>query len=214
MSGSTCTAAILFRGVVLFVNLGDSRAVLCRDGSPVFTTTDHKPSRLEEYNRIHAAGGFVLSARVDGALAVSRAFGAAPYPARPCARGGGQPATGDARYKQAHHLPPDKQRVVAVPDIAALELQPADDFLLLACDGLWDVMTARQAVLRVTELLDEPGCGRSAADAERVADALTADAIRLGSKDNVSVLLWLFRIEASGGDVVPSDRVFRLSGTP
>jgi hypothetical protein len=78
-SGTTCTLVFATPTHYIFTNLGDSRAVLARGTKVVFATKDHKPSNPVERNRIKAAGGFVLNDRVDGGLAVSRAFGDFDY---------------------------------------------------------------------------------------------------------------------------------------
>ena len=56
-------------------NVGDSRAILSRNGQVVELSVDHKASRADEQNRIEKAGGYVVNGRAQGVLAVSRAFG-------------------------------------------------------------------------------------------------------------------------------------------
>lgn len=60
-------------------NIGDSRAVLCRAGSAVALSNDHKPDLPSEHNRIQKAGGFVEKNRINGSLNLSRAFGDFDY---------------------------------------------------------------------------------------------------------------------------------------
>lgn len=77
---------------------------------------DHKPNTREERTRIEDAGGVVVWAgtwRVGGVLAVSRAFGDRPL----------------------------KRYVIPTPDIREEVLSPADNCLILASDGLWDVIS-------------------------------------------------------------------------
>ena len=82
---------------------------------------DHKPFNAEERRRIEAAGGCVSMKRVDGELAVSRALG-------------------DFSFKDAD-MAPELCKVTAHPDVT-VELRHSDDeFIVLACDGIWDVMT-------------------------------------------------------------------------
>ena len=78
-SGSTCTALLMSPTYMFFANLGDSRSVLCRDGILAFATKDHKPTDPIEVKRITAIGGKIISGRVDGGLALSRAFGDFEY---------------------------------------------------------------------------------------------------------------------------------------
>lgn len=122
LGGSTAVTAILVNGETLYVaNVGDSRAVLCRDGDAIQLSVDHEPKT--EKNIIEHKGGFVTTLpgdvpRVDGQLAVSRAFG-------------------DKNLKV--HLSVD-------PDIHDMKVDKTDEFLILASDGLWKVMENQEAV--------------------------------------------------------------------
>ena len=71
------------------------------------------------------AGGFVEDMRVNGSLAVSRALG-------------------DFEYKKNPALPAWEQCVSPLPDVVHHVLSDADEFLVLACDGIWNVMTGQQ----------------------------------------------------------------------
>lgn len=127
---------------IVACNAGDSRCVLSREGVAEALTEDHKPKNPEEYSRIIAAGGAVYQNRVQGDLALSRAIG-------------------DVAYKNNPRLGPEEQMVISTPDIrrAVLKVNSStsgkDSFLILACDGIWDVMTNQVAVDFVQEKLDE-----------------------------------------------------------
>ena len=60
---------------LICANLGDARAVLCRDGRYVELSQDYKASRKDEQERIKSQGGYIVFGRVLGRLAVTRAFG-------------------------------------------------------------------------------------------------------------------------------------------
>ncbi|GAB4853319.1 hypothetical protein Ancab_017498 [Ancistrocladus abbreviatus] len=111
--GSTAVTAVLIDGQKLYVaNVGDSRAILSRRGQAVQMTTDHEPNT--ERGSIENRGGFVSNmpgdvARVNGQLAVSRAFG-------------------DKNLKS--HLRSD-------PDIKQADIVHDTDLMILASDGLW-----------------------------------------------------------------------------
>ena len=168
-SGSTCTAVLVTPEHFIFCNLGDSRSLLCRQGRPVFATKDHKPTDPVERARVRGAGGFVVQGRVDGGLAVSRAFG-------------------DFEYKMRSDLPAVRQRVSAEPDTHVLARDPGQDtFLLLACDGIWDVMSNQVATKFVMSKLK-----KGAGDLEGVCQNLIKRCLQLGSRDNMSVVLVLF----------------------
>ena len=96
------------------------------DGKMKEMSFDHKPYNQLERTRIEKAGGSVEFKRVDGDLAVSRAFG-------------------DFQYKTSPELPPEEQKVSPEPEIIIHDRSDADEFLLLACDGLWDVMSNSEA---------------------------------------------------------------------
>jgi serine/threonine protein phosphatase PrpC len=106
--------------------LGNKKAV-------IGLSVDHKPYDEIEKKRIEAAGGTVHMKRVDGDLAVSRTFG-------------------DFAYKQRTDLPPAEQKVSCVPELKFHTRGPDDEFVILACDGLWDVMTNEDAAEHVRRL--------------------------------------------------------------
>ncbi|XP_052189639.1 probable protein phosphatase 2C 9 isoform X2 [Diospyros lotus] len=120
--GSTAVTAILIDGQRLVIaNLGDSRAVLSRQGQAIQMTIDHEPNT--ERGIIENKGGFVSNMpgdvpRVNGQLAVSRAFG-------------------DKSLKL--HLRSD-------PDIQEAAIDSSTDILILASDGLWKVLSNQEAV--------------------------------------------------------------------
>lgn len=126
-AGCTSVVAVV-RGRTLYVaNAGDSRCVLCRSGQAVDMSVDHKPTQEEERNRILKAGGFISDGRVNGCLALSRAIG-------------------DLEFKRSYELAPEEQVVTAYPEVRKLELSREDDFLILACDGIWDVLSSQACV--------------------------------------------------------------------
>jgi len=136
-SGCTAVAALITPdGKILVANAGDSRSVLCVNGVAEPMSHDHKPVNRGENNRIVAAGGFVEFGRVNGNLALSRAIG-------------------DFEFKQNKDLSPEAQVVTANPDILTHQITAEDEFLILACDGIWDVYSNQQVVDRVRRLLGE-----------------------------------------------------------
>eukprot|EP01104_Vermistella_antarctica_P011721 TRINITY_DN330_c0_g1_i1.p2 TRINITY_DN330_c0_g1~~TRINITY_DN330_c0_g1_i1.p2 ORF type:complete len:420 (+),score=140.92 TRINITY_DN330_c0_g1_i1:66-1325(+) len=132
--GCTSVVAMIRGNKVYVANAGDSRAVISKAGVATPLSIDHKPHDEEEFRRITAAGGYVRGDRVNGNLNLSRAIG-------------------DLQYKTNPSLAPKDQIITAYPDIQELELTPEHDFLILACDGIWDVMTNQEAVDFVRERL-------------------------------------------------------------
>ena len=131
-SGSTAVVVVLTPNHVLCANTGDSRAILQRYGKVVPLSFDHKPNNVVERRRIQQANGYVKRKRVDGDLAVSRAFG-------------------DFCMKQASEPP---QKVIVDPDILIYPRDlSGDEFIVLACDGVWDVATNEMCCEYIQKLL-------------------------------------------------------------
>ncbi|GMM36174.1 type 2C protein phosphatase [Saccharomycopsis crataegensis] len=127
-SGCAATSILCTPSKLVCANSGDSRIVLSIDGQAKAMSYDHKPSNEGEKARIVAAGGFVDVGRVNGNLALSRCIG-------------------DFDFKKSPNLPPEEQIVTAFPDIIEHTLDYAhDEFIILACDGIWDCLTSQQCV--------------------------------------------------------------------
>lgn len=135
---SGCTAVVaLMAGRELFVaNAGDSRCVVCRAGKVIEMSFDHKPEDDIEFERIRKAGGRVtLDGRVNGGLNLSRAIG-------------------DHGYKMNDALPAEDQMISALPDIKRITLEPEDEFMVLACDGIWNYMSNEEVIGFVKQRID------------------------------------------------------------
>ncbi|KAA0150348.1 hypothetical protein FNF29_05360 [Cafeteria roenbergensis] len=150
-------------------NAGDCRAVLCRGGWARDMSVDHKASLDRERERVEAAGGTVHNGRVNGVIAVTRAFGDPEFKVLMDKTWWGNGAKADI--------------LTATPDIRSQEITAYDEFVILACDGLWDVMTSQQAVNFVRRRL------RESPDLQAATEALVAKAIELASVDNVSAIV-------------------------
>ncbi|PPD89648.1 hypothetical protein GOBAR_DD13406 [Gossypium barbadense] len=162
-AGSTASTAILVGDRLLVANVGDSRAVICRGGNAFAVSRDHKPDQSDERQRIEDAGGFVMWAgtwRVGGVLAVSRAFG-------------------DRLLKQY---------VVADPEIQEEKIDSSLEFLILASDGLWDVVSNEEAVAMVKPVQDP----------EQAAKRLMQEACQRGSADNITCVVVRFLANQGG----------------
>lgn len=161
--GSTASTALLVGNHLYVANVGDSRTIISKGGEAIPLSEDHKPNRTDERRRIENAGGVVMWAgtwRVGGVLAMSRAFGNKML----------------------------KQFVVADPDIQDLEVDKDIELLVLASDGLWDVVRNEDAVL-VAGKEDEP---------EAAARKLTEAAFTRGSADNITCIVVKFHHDNAG----------------
>lgn len=155
--GSTASTALLVGNRLYVANVGDSRTVISKAGKAIPLSEDHKPNRVDERKRIENAGGVVMWAgtwRVGGVLAMSRAFGNRML----------------------------KQFVVAEPEIQEEEVNEELELLVLASDGLWDVIPNEDAVsIALGE--EEP---------EAAARKLTETAFTRGSADNITCIVVKF----------------------
>ena len=135
-SGSTAVCVLVTPTHVTCASVGDSRAVLCRGGRAIALSEDHKPENEAEKARIVAAGGHVENNRVNGQLAMSRAIG-------------------DFSYKANAALPPHEQLVIHVPDVVTHERTAEDSFVVVACDGIFDVLSNDDVIAFVHQHLQE-----------------------------------------------------------
>ncbi|KAF8322121.1 protein serine/threonine phosphatase 2C [Clavulina sp. PMI_390] len=160
-STSTKHGVAAFKGatrrVLYTANAGDARAVLGRGGRAVRLTYDHKGSDAQEAKRIKEAGGFVMNNRVNGVLAVTRSLG-------------------DSAMKEF---------VVGSPYTTETLLGDEDDVLIIACDGLWDVIEDQAAIDLIRPIITSG----SPTSAQEAASKLVRYALDHFSSDNISVLV-------------------------
>jgi len=137
-AGCTACSAIITPTDIFVGNSGDSRAVLAVKKGDKLTavdmSVDHKPDNPSEKARIEKAGGFVEDNRVKGILNLSRSLG-------------------DLEYKSDSSKPPGEQMITAVPEINKQRITPDTNFLIIACDGIWDCLTSQEAVDFVGDLI-------------------------------------------------------------
>jgi hypothetical protein len=135
---------------------------------------DHKPVNKEESDRILKAGGFVEFGRVNGNLALSRAIG-------------------DFEFKQNANLGPKDQIVTAHPDVQKIRIEPnKTEFLVIACDGIWDCLTSQKVVSFIRHELSEKVTLKSAC--ENLMERCLAKDSELGGIgcDNMTVIIVAF----------------------
>ncbi|KAG6393490.1 hypothetical protein SASPL_147732 [Salvia splendens] len=162
--GSTAVVAVVSPEKIVVSNCGDSRAVLCRNGVAIPLSVDHKPDRPDELRRIEEAGGRVIywdGPRVLGVLAMSRAIG-------------------DSYLKPY---------VIPEPEVTVTDRTVEDECLILASDGLWDVVSD-QTACGVARMCLQSRKGESSNQACSDASILlTRLALARHSTDNVSVVV-------------------------
>ncbi|CCH45591.1 hypothetical protein BN7_5174 [Wickerhamomyces ciferrii] len=134
-------------------NVGDSRIILFRNKKAIRLTYDHKASDQYEINRIEKNGGVIMKSRVNGMLAVTRSLG-------------------DVFFKDL---------VIGNPYTTSVELNSeTDDFIIIACDGLWDVISDQQACELIQNCVDDP---------TKAAKKLVKYALNKLTADNITVMV-------------------------
>lgn len=121
--GSTACVLLITPTEIYCANVGDSRAIITQGTNVYDLSDDHKPDNEDELIRIEAAGCDVTDGRVAGKLSLSRAIG-------------------DLAYKKNASLGIEAQAITCVPDITKRVRTDEDTFIIVACDGIWDVLTS------------------------------------------------------------------------
>ncbi|XP_074588255.1 putative protein phosphatase 2C 27 isoform X1 [Curcuma longa] len=163
-SGTTALAALIFGRTMFIANAGDCRAVLGRRGRAVDLSRDHKPSCSTERLRIEKLGGYVDDGYLNGQLSVTRALG-------------------------DWHMKGSKGSLCplsAEPELQETVLTDEDEFLIMGCDGLWDVMTSQCAVTMARKELMAHN------DPTLCSQELVQEALKRNSGDNLTVLVVCF----------------------
>lgn len=187
--GTTAVVMALTGNTIHVANVGDSEAVLCHAGEAIKMSETHNPKdSQEETDRILEAGGKIYNRRVGHpafnpavmSIAVSRSIG-------------------DAGFKHERYTRGKPSGLIAIPHVESRELSEDDTFLILACDGLWDVLTPEDAVRMVKDHMDQ------GMDPQAIAETMTDWAYANGSTDNITVLLVTFAYHEDGWDMSSSD---------
>lgn len=173
-AGTTAVSALVFTDKIVIANTGDSRAVIVRSGGATVITEDHNPGSPKETERIEALGGSVVNDdgcfRVEGVLGVSRAIG-------------------------DYYLKP---YVACTPDLYHLDRTKDDLFLVLASDGLWEDLEAKDCTLILSRALKKRQTIQSCAT------AMVDLALKKGSADNVCVVVVDLRNPSINKDISPA----------
>ncbi|XP_050237226.1 probable protein phosphatase 2C 2 [Mercurialis annua] len=163
-SGTTALTAFIFGRLLMVANAGDCRAVLSRKGEAIDMSQDHRPVYPAERRRVEELGGYIDDGYLNGVLSVSRALGDWDMK---CPRGTPSPLIADPEFRQ----------VVLTED---------DEFLIIGCDGIWDVMSSQHAVSLVRRGL------RRHDDPDQCARDLVMEALRRNTFDNLTVVIVCF----------------------
>jgi len=170
-SGTTCIIVVHFKfngaNYLNVVNLGDSRCVLCRDNFAMPLSKDHKPNWPEERHRIEQIGGKIVFDGYDWRikdLSVSRSFG------------------------DLESTPFLSNK----PDLYRYKLDKNDKFFVIACDGLWDVMSNSEVVNYVLLNCYDETTNNRTNKTMNIAKKLAEYALKKGSTDNITIIVVFF----------------------
>ncbi|KAL1820707.1 hypothetical protein ACET3Z_015576 [Daucus carota] len=163
-SGTTALTALILGRRLVVANAGDCRAVLGKRGKAVELSRDHKPNSTSERTRIEKLGGVIYDGYLNGRLSVARALG-------------------------DWHMKGPKGSACplsAEPELQEIQLTEEDEFLIMGCDGLWDVMSSQYAVTTARKELMLHN------DPERCSRELVREALKRNSCDNLTVIIVCF----------------------
>lgn len=176
-SGCAAVVTLLIGKTIYCASSGDSRAIICRKGQALALTEDHKPSIPAERRRIEFSGGFICNGRVNGVLALSRAFGDFPL--------------------KDEALAPQHQAVTVVPSVMTVELTNDDTFLVVACDGIFEKKTNEEVVAYIRDAIAEQERLNNVPDVSKVCEDLMMECLgpasNLKGSDNMSVIVVQFK---------------------
>ena len=168
-TGATGLVVVIMPQYIIVANCGDTRCIISCDKKVSALSVDHKPTDESEKTRIVQAGGTVFRKRVCGGVAVSRSFG-------------------DFWFKRNEELQAHAQQVTVEPYIHTHERSVAtDEFLVCACDGIYDVLTNEQIQKYVVDALT-----RGIRNPGTIAELIMTECLSRGSRDNMSVIIVLF----------------------
>ncbi|KAJ6994995.1 hypothetical protein D5086_013865 [Populus alba] len=183
-SGTTALAALVVGRLLVVANAGDCRAVLCRRGNAIDMSNDHKPTCSKERKRIEASGGYVYDGYLNGLLNVARALG-------------------DWHMEGMKGSGSDGGPLSAEPELMTRQLTEEDEFIIIGCDGIWDVFRSQNAVDFARRRLQEHN------DPVKCSKDLVDEALKRKSGDNLAVIVVCFQSEPPRNLVAPRPRVHR-----
>jgi len=180
MVGTTVTAVLIVENVLYVANLGDSDVVLCSKGEAIVLTESHVPSNPSERNRVELAGGSIVSDK-KGTERLGHPTWNPNFVNIGVTR-----AIGDLYFKSEEFVGNKKSGLIALPSINERNLIDDDEFMIIASDGFWDVVSPKEAIDYVNS--------RIHLDSNSICKELMELSKLRRSKDNITVLLVKFTI--------------------
>ena len=228
--GCTALAVMVTPQFIVCANAGDSRSVYSRNGHrAVPLSFDHKPDDEIEKQRIYRAGGTVRAGRVDGDLAVSRGLGDFRFKDTNVVETGtdyfysldreesdslsasSSVSQRSMKIESSNKLKsPEDHMVSSIPDMMVYSREEQqDEFIILACDGIWDVQSNQECVSTVASIFQG-----GEADMGLLCEEVLDFCLHKGSKDNMTAIVVRFKAQNIGkGGGVEARRQRRLAAT-
>lgn len=170
-AGCTACVCLMTSDTIFCANAGDSRAIISnKSGKCTELSYDHKPDNDGEMKRVKAAGGFVEDGRVQGVIAVSRAIGDWEYKQPSLLPQLEKKKSSVKKQKTRKNSNKEEEEkkdsptfpgqgktyrnieegkkfsVTSYPDIKKVSIQSDLDFVIIACDGIWDCFSNEEAI--------------------------------------------------------------------
>ncbi|KMT03608.1 hypothetical protein BVRB_8g192810 [Beta vulgaris subsp. vulgaris] len=183
-SGTTALTAMIFGRSLLVANAGDTRAVLSRRGVALEMSQDHRPCSVDERMRVESLGGYVEDGYLNGQLGVTRALG-------------------NWHLEGMKHVDRMGGPLSAEPELKLVTLTKEDEFLIIGCDGIWDVFSNHNAVDFVRRRLQRHN------DVKLCCKEVVEEAIKRGAMDNLTVVIVSFHLDPPPAIVPQRMRVRR-----
>jgi protein phosphatase 2C family protein 2/3 len=180
-AGDYLSQRVTLHRTMIIANAGDCRAVLGRRGRAIEMSKDHKPNCTSERIRIEKLGGVIYDGYLNGQLSVARALGDWHMKGP---RGSACPLSAEPELQETH-------------------LTEDDEFLIMGCDGLWDVMSSQGAVTMARKELMLHN------DPERCSRELVREALKRNTCDNLTVIVVCFSSDPPPRIEIPPSRVRR-----
>jgi serine/threonine protein phosphatase PrpC len=199
-SGACCVLTLVTSTHIFVANLGDCRCIVAAESPTGLAATplsfDHAVSKNEEEKkRLQMKGGVVVKVTGDGivpdfaagthvqahgeTIAISRGFGDFAY----------KVDRNRSTPNSVVLLPPADQIISSLPEVQVRLRSDLDCFLLLACDGVYDVMSNKDCVNLVLKKLGADRSSWSPGSLARSCDQLLKECLARKSNDNMSALL-------------------------
>ena len=194
-SGSCGVILLIKKNKCIIANIGDSRLVMFKNKRVVFSTSDHKPNTYIEKHRIESQGGSVY--QTTAAMPIYQNGKLIEIPWRVCPGGLSVSRTfGDIESKD-ERFGGKKGVVVALPDVSEFELNDEYNFIVIGCDGIFDVLSNGEIIecIKIVLKINKDKNKKMNELCGDFADMIIKSALAKESFDNVSCIVIVFNLK-------------------